>query len=433
MSVTRLIIRELKHRSLNFTLSLAAVAIAVVCLAGALALLRGFDKETTALIDEMVAETNKEMMALEDSIRKQMKGLGFNIFIFPEGQDMSEVHAQGYASKTMPEDYVSKLAESKIVTVNHLLPSLTQKIKWPEQKDRTVVLIGIRGEVPKAHGGGLTKSGKKKKPLIDPVKTKHAVVGYELHKTLELKEGQKITLMGETFTIEKCHKERGSVDDITIWINLDEAQAMLDKPEQINAILALECNCAAIDRIGEVRAELGAILPGTKIIEKGSTALARAEARVTAEKTAMAQIAEVKEARTGMQAQREKLAAILVPLITAMCMAWIMQLTFANTRERRAEVGVLRAVGLRSSSVLTLFLGRAGIIGVGGALIGLALLFIGAPAASDMLAEMGVGNLINSKELLAFLLITPLLSCAAAWLPSLIASQQDPAIVLAND
>jgi ABC-type lipoprotein release transport system permease subunit len=433
MSVTRLILRELKHRSFNFTLSLAAVAIAVVCLAGALALLRGFENQTAALIDEMVAETDKEMKALEDSIRKQMKGLGFNIFIFPEGQDMSEVHDKGYASKTMPENYVTKLAQSEIVTVNHLLPSLTQRIKWTEQKDRTVVLIGIRGEVPKAHGGGVTKSGKKKKPLIDPVQAKHAVVGYELHHTLDLKVGDEITLMGETFTIEKCHKERGTVDDITIWINLDEAQVMLDKPDQINAILALECNCAAIDRIGEVRRELGVILPGTKIIEKGSTALARAEARVTAEKTAMAQIAEVKDARTEMQAQREKLAAILVPLITAMCMAWIMQLTFANARERRAEVGVLRAVGLRSSSILTLFLGRAGIIGIGGSVIGLALLFAAAPSVSDVLADAGVGNLITSNELLAFLLVTPLLSCAAAWLPSLIASQQDPAIVLAND
>ena len=109
----------------------------------------------------MEAETARNMDGLEDAIRKSMKGLGFNIFIYPEGQDMAEVYSQGFASKTMPEEYVTTLANSEIVTVNHLLPRLTRKIKWPEQ-DRTVVLIGVRGEVPLAHKDP-------KKPLIEPV------------------------------------------------------------------------------------------------------------------------------------------------------------------------------------------------------------------------------------------------------------------------
>ena len=87
------------------------------------------------------------MQKLEDDIRKSMKGLGFNIYIFPEGQDLSEVYSKGYASKTMPEEYVYKLANSNIVTVNHLLPTLTQSLEWPEYQ-RQIVLIGIRGQVP---------------------------------------------------------------------------------------------------------------------------------------------------------------------------------------------------------------------------------------------------------------------------------------------
>ena len=119
-------------------------------------MLMRMNKETSAMEEKFT----KEMKVYEDSVRKTMKGLGFNIFIFPEGQELGEVYTQGFASKTMPESYTAKLAESKIVTVNHLLPSLTRKLKWPE-KERTVILIGIRGEVPIAHRDP-------KKPLIDP-------------------------------------------------------------------------------------------------------------------------------------------------------------------------------------------------------------------------------------------------------------------------
>ena len=55
------------------------------------------------------------------------------------------------------------LAAVKLVTVNHLLPSLTQKIEWPEAK-RTVILTGTRGEVPI-----LFQKGNEKKPMLDVV------------------------------------------------------------------------------------------------------------------------------------------------------------------------------------------------------------------------------------------------------------------------
>jgi putative ABC transport system permease protein len=173
------------------------------------ALLGAHDLRTSGMLRRMNADTDtmeakfaKEMKAYEDDVRKTMKGLGFNIFIFPEGQELSEVYAEGFASKTMPESYAGKLAESKIVTVNHLLPSLTRKLKWPE-RERTVILIGIRGEVPIAHRDP-------KKPLIDPVQKGQIVLGHELHRSLDLKEGNATVFMGREFIVGKCHAERGN-------------------------------------------------------------------------------------------------------------------------------------------------------------------------------------------------------------------------------
>ena len=72
--------------------------------------------------------------------------------------------------------------------------------------------------------------------------------------------------------------QRGNQDDITLWINLREAQQILGKEGRINAIQALECNCAA-DRLGQIRDDIGRVLPDTQVIEFSSQALARAEAR----------------------------------------------------------------------------------------------------------------------------------------------------------
>ena len=271
-----LTLREISHRRGNFLLGALAVGVAVTSFAATLVRLRAFDAATEDQLREFDQRTAAEMATLEDEIRRSMKGLGFNIFIFPAGQDLDEVYAEGYASKTMPEAYVERLAASEVVKINHLLPSLTQKVMWPEQR-RTILLIGTRGEVP-------IGEGPVKKPLIDPVAAGRAVLGYELHHSLGLRPGDGITLMGQTFTIDRPHSQRGSADDITIWLNLAEAQQLLSKPEEINAILALECNCASVDRIAEVRAEIQNILPDTVVIEKESTALARAEARNTAKR-----------------------------------------------------------------------------------------------------------------------------------------------------
>ena len=421
MTVTQIVLAEIKHRMTSFLLGAFAVAIVASSVVCGLGLLRVHDAQTESQIAELEASTEAEMKALEDSIRKSMKGLGFNIYIFPEGQDMSEVYAQGYASKTMPESYVSTLANSKIVTVNHLLPQLTQKLTWPEQK-RTVLLIGVRGEVPLMHSDP-------KKPLIHPVDKGKIVLGYELHQALGLKKGDTTTLMGKTLEVSQTHAERGSVDDITIWMNLEEVQELLNKPKLINSILALECNCATVDRLGEVRKEILAILPGTQIIEKGSQALARAEARVKAGKTAKAQMDAINEQRATQRRQRQSLAAAASTGLAVLCLAVIGILAMLNVRDRLREIGILRAIGVGSTTILASFLMRAALIGVVGAVAGIA---IGAAILATVY-NTPLSSLLRGSELIALAAGLPLLACAAAWLPALYAANQQPAKVLRND
>ena len=426
MNPLELVLREILHRKLNFGLGLLTVTLAVLCFAGTMVSLRSYDLNTEKLVGQLESATKKKMNALADHIRRSMKGLGFNIYIFPEGQNLEEVYAQGYASKSMPESFVDTLAQSRIVTVNHLLPSLTRKIKWPEQGERTVILIGIRGEVPFLHKDP-------KKPLIKLVPPGKIIMGYELHHSLDLTAGETVMIKGKSFEITQCHEERGSVDDITIWMNLEECQEMLDMKGRINAIQALECNCDSIDRLAEVRKELSALLPGTRIIERQSKALARAEARAGTESVARQSIEETRRHRLELRRNRESFANLLAPLTLILGLTGVATLTFFNTRARLAEIGIFRALGVRSRQILILFVTRASCMGVLGAVLGLLALRVIAPLALRAgLADLNLGALLSPGEMLQLVIITPLLTSVAAWIPALMAAQKEPALILCH-
>ena len=236
MTLLRISLREIQYRKSGFLLSLLAVAIAVGSTVSALLLLKLHDIETDVLLARKEEETRRKLKLLGNEVRKATLKLSFNLVILPEGQDIREWYTKDYASKYMPEEYVDVLADSGIVLVRHFLPSLQEKIKWPET-ERTIILVGTRGEVPNLH-----KSPKK--PLVEAVPPGTIVLGHELHRSLGLKQGDTVRVMGRELRIHKCHSRRGSKDDITAWVHLSAAQEMLNKKGLINAILALECLCA---------------------------------------------------------------------------------------------------------------------------------------------------------------------------------------------
>jgi len=424
MNLWRLIIREIRHRALNFALGILAVAVAIACQVAALALLKIDRAATRNILARKEAEVAEAGAKLEDSMRKIMKGLGFNVIVIPEDQDLAEMHISGSISKTMPESYVDRLANSKIVTVNHLLPTVVQRVDWPE-KETSVLLYGTRGEVPIAHRDP-------KKPLLDAVPRDSMIIGFALGKKFGLKAGDTTKLRGIDFKILKVHEERGSIDDSTAWINLKQAQEMLGMENLIHAIQALECHCAG-DRIAAIREEISQILPGVQAIERGSQALARAEARTKAADQAKSSLEREKQARAELRAQRGKLATALVPAVMIACMIFIGLLAFTNARQRAAEIAMLRAIGLRAGQILSVFLGKALLLGLIGGLAGYAagILIAANSADAQFLAE--VLQTERGKWLLLSFGLAPTLAIVGAWIPATMASGQDPAVVLQKE
>ncbi len=398
MSILYLIFQEIRHRKLNSLLSLLSVSVAIACLTGAFTLLRAKQIQTTVA-----------GKALEDSTRKITKGLGFNIFILPKGQDINELYTEGTLTQTMLEENVTKLANTDIITINHLLPIIIKKIEWKD-RNQTIFVIGTRGEVTQ-------REKALKKPLQEQIPKGKMMIGSLVASKQKLKVGDKVTLKEVSFEIMKINSERGNKEDSTVFIHLAEAQKMFGLQNLIHAIQALECNCATVDRIGEIQSDLEARLPGTQVIETTSTALARAKARTQAKKSA-----------ENSKAQFEHFASILIPLILVASATWIGFLAFNNAAQRADEIGILRAIGVRSTQIMILFLGKAILFGFLGAIAGynigysIAMIFNPLPKESP--------SLFSWQTLLIALVTAPLLSMLGSWLPALLASQQDPAVVL---
>ncbi|RPJ61310.1 MAG: ABC transporter permease [Acidobacteria bacterium] len=420
MTIWQLVIKEILRRKANFVSGLIAVTVSVGVLAGSMTILRLHDLRTEQIVTQKEQETRQRMAVLEDDYRKIMKNLGFNLLILPKDQKLSDFYADEVVSAFMPDSYATRLAAAKIVTIRHLLPSLEEKVKWPEKK-RTIVLIGTRGEVPSLFRDA-------REPILVAVPKDHAVIGSELAESLGLKQGDRITLFGRKFTVSQCNEERGSKDDISIWIDLAQAQEILAKPGQINAILALKCICEG-NELALVRRDVAAVLPGVQVIEEGTKVLTRAEARDRAAKEAGEAVAAEVHNRWQLRDEQEEFSAILVPLVLLMSGLWIGLVFYANVRERRSEIGILRALGARSWTILRLFLTKALLMGVIGALAGYALGVL----AGIIREQEATLSLLELRVFLLASCTAIILSLAASWLPAYYAAQQDPAEVLREE
>lgn len=461
MGTFRLLLAEIGYRKAHFGLSLVGVAVAVALFVAGPMLVDVYQQQTqeqlqqwqsqVAELEEQVAamragmsrvekETAAELARLEQETRRLMRDMGFNLMITHRDTNMSDFWASDFAAADMPQDFVDRLAkDSRLTLVTHLVATLQQKITW---ENRKVLLVGYLPETPQPHVP-------EKRPMGYTITPGTVYLGHELG--VGRKRGEKISVLGREFLIERILPEQGSKEDITIAMHLSDAQQLLGKPGRINQIMALECRCSSSE-LPNIRKQLAEILPDTRVTEFRSIAVARAEQRALVEakqrqilaemqrnlaereKTLQARrqiLADMETRRARMQRIIETLAQVLTPLVILASGVWVGLLALANVRQRRTEIGLLRALGKGSAMIGTLFLGKAVLVGVLGGLLGFlgghGLAMLLGPRAFDVPAH----QFALRYDLLAMALVgAPLVSVLASYLPMLLAITQDPAVAL---
>jgi ABC-type antimicrobial peptide transport system permease subunit len=124
----------------------------------------------------------------------------------------------------------------------------------------------------------------------------------------------------------------------------------------------------------------------------------------------------------------------VVPILLLVTAAWVGTLAYLNVRARREEIGLLRAVGVRSGRIAGLFLGKAALFGLLGAALGFALGTAVALGYGPGLFELTAKKLRPSWPLLPWCLaVAPLMAVLASALPALVAVSMDPAEALRQE
>jgi putative ABC transport system permease protein len=362
-----------------------------------------------------------------------MRDLGFNLVMVHRETDIVQYLASKLPTIDMPQDYVQQLARDKRITlVTHLVGALRAKTSW---EGREVQVVGYLPEAPQSHM-------KHETPMGYAVSPGTALLGYQLGKGH--KPGQAIKLQEKSFRIAEILPEQGTEEDTLIAVNLADAQSLLNKPGKINLILALECRCTE-NALPQIRKQLGMVLPETQVLRDTSKATARSRQRalvgekhksiIERQKALLAErkqaLAETATRRERIQGLMETLLGVVTPLVILASALWVGLLMLANVRERRSEIGILRALGKTSASIATLFLGKAVLLGLLGGAIGLALGAAVAAVASAPGPEAAWSSVsLRPEMLLAALLGAPLVAAIASYLPTLAALGQDPATAL---
>ena len=425
MRLLHLVKKEIGYHKLTFVLGLLSVVVAVGVLVSLLILLHTHDIQTERILAEKEKKIKKEMQQMENTYRKIMEEYGFNLIILPKGQNLDDFYDRGYASEFMPEDYVDRLAQSNFVSIRHLSPVVEQKIRWPEELNRTIFLFGTRGEVPFA------EKAPEELPLLTPIPPGSVILGYELWNSLNLKVDDEVKLLGETFKVSKLHPQRGSKEDITVWIDFKTVQRLLGKENQINAIQTLKTYASGLD-FKSIKEDITQILPDTQVVVLENKVTTMAKARDRAKTTADFSLETERQHRLKIRGELDTFASWLIPFVIMASMVLIVFLTLSNLRQRRGEIATLRALGYRSGQILYVFLAKAFFLGLIGALLGITISFFVVMIALALPAQE-IAKLFSIPMLIGVLVGAPILSILASWVPATLAAHEDPADILREE
>lgn len=383
MKITPLILKEILFRKLNFALIFFPVVIA------------------TAGCIMMLTVSN----AAYKEINRQMRDLGTNLIIVPKSMNTADYFRNGFTNDTLPEDYITKLSKAKVFTVQHLMGTIYKPI---DINGKSAIINGTMVAAQIAHGG-------KKPPMGTKIDDGKIYCGFAIANQLNLEKGKTLTIKNKDFIVEKIYRSKGNNEDVMIYMNLKEAQLLFDMPKQVNVILALQCqtDCTEFSQIEnklkEIKNELAPLVPEADFIEKSNIADIRETTRTTV----------------------QNFNNFILPLIFAVSLIWIALIFINNVKERKQEIGILRAIGANSSQISSLFLGKAAFIGVLGGIAGFYLGNLLAITWGPKIFQLTATKIeFNSIFLLYAVLIAPTVCILSSYLPAFLAVQQDPAEVL---
>jgi ABC-type antimicrobial peptide transport system permease subunit len=348
--------------------------------------------------------------ASEDETRKIMREQGLNLYIFPKGTNLIDFYSVNKTG-TFPDNYVDVLAESKTFdAVRHLTGIL--QIKYPDWKDpngstHQIVLFGYKDEAQQKYLPAQELMG------FD-VKKGTVQVGALVARNIKPEEPfiiKGVDGKEYSFKIEKRLEEGRGMMDQGVSFYLGDLQQVLGMEGKINKIEALGCVCKD-GRIKNARKQVQAIFADLEVTE----------------------ISSIADARENQRVMMNRYGAFIIPFVILSCLLITALLFYQNVNIRSREIGLLKAMGNSSFTIMFLILFKAFILGLAGGILGF---FIGNWVAEYFGKEIFIFTAMNIKPVWSIFYYTivlfPVLWILSSWVPALIATRIDAAKTLSKE
>ncbi len=359
----------------------------------------------------------------EQEVGQQLQSLGANVLVLPKDATLQDYYSADLTAQTLPESHVSSILLANLAGVERLSPKLCVAAKVA---NRDVTLTGILPQsefqaksvwqsvslfsnkhdgCKKAACGPKTYDAAPEtlasNRTIDQLKGNEAIIGADVAEFSNLKVGQSVPMLGEKLQVLAVLPRTGTVDDSRVFAHLHTVQRLTNAGEVVNAIEVMGC-CE--DAAGGLVPKLAELLPDSKVVT----------------------ISQVVSTQVGVNRLMSQLSLLVLTILVVVGGASVATTISSNVRERRREVGTLMALGATPSFVTRLFLLKACVLGVVGAIGGSVLGLIVAVVLGSQWAGVTVTPLpgLLAMAVAAALLITML---AAFW-PARLAAKLDPCV-----
>ncbi|MFC2078419.1 ABC transporter permease [Candidatus Bipolaricaulota bacterium] len=284
---------------------------------------------------------------LESDIATTLDEFGANILIVPQANDLSVSYGGiTVASAAFDVGELSLADLDAISTIKNWenISVISPKLLGAAQlQGRTVLLAGIRFEDELIMKSWWQIDG------AAPVSDHDTLVGSRLASELGLQREQMLEIEGTTFRVAGILSENGSQDDDILFVDLQIAQTLLNKPGAITlAEVAALCTACPIE---DMVIQISGALP---------------QARVSALREAVTLRMETTDQLSGFGLVVTVVVALIGTLVVLMTM-------LGAVAERKHEIGLFRALGFRQRHIAQIILSEAAFVSLIGGFVGWAL------------------------------------------------------------
>jgi putative ABC transport system permease protein len=359
----------------------------------------------------------------EKTVAKQMTELGANVLLLPKSASLQDYYAADTHGETLPEEYGTQLLLANLAGVEHIAPKLSLKT---ECNGHSLTLTGILPQsefdaqaawqgvqafkkscgncskrVVLEDGPQTAAEGLAKDRYVSDIAKDEVIVGADAAKSLDIKSGDKISLLGQSFRVGGVMPATGTLDDGRVFAHLHTVQPLAKVGENVNVIEIIAC-CE--DAAGGLVGQLRELIPEAKVLT----------------------ITQVVDTQVAVNRLMKRLSYLFFAILLVVGVASIAGTMFANVTERRREIGTLIALGATPSLVARLFLGKALLIGLAGGVLG----YVGGTAIAVCLGPNWAGVAVAPVPSLAAIAIVlaAVVALSSSYLPARRAALVDPCL-----